>query len=202
MSKDNTIGSFLMFVGLRTRLETLGWFSFNGAWHPIQGVLRHYDRALEMLLRSLSDDEKKQAVRTMVDIGAHLQGETGWASEIIENIDGLSLCARREELRKVRDFITKELLPALDSTSWDAASKRLKVSPKTIWHYYQHGYVKADAMKKLLEGICREWTPVAEIPMVSMRFRHLVPKVAPVKRKQKPTTTSAKTKRKPAKKSY
>ena len=141
-------------------------------------VLAKFDQALNILWGLLSEEDKVDAMRVLYETGIWNRDGTAkpWAVDIVERIEGLADCARRQEVITVRNWIDGTLMKAIDAQTLARVGTELGTQRRTIERYFDQGYLGSTGAKNLLERInndvrCAAFIPLSELPMISRRFR-------------------------------
>jgi hypothetical protein len=169
------VTAFLRFAALRMDMaETLTDAEVPG-WDRL---LTKFDRALNMLWGLLSEEDKVDAMRVVYQTGIQNRDGTAkpWAVDLVERIEGLADCARRQEVITVRNWIDGTLMKAIDAQTLARVGTELGTQRRTIERYFDQGYLGSTGAKNLLERInndvrCAAFIPLSELPMISRRFR-------------------------------
>ena len=131
-------------------------------------VLAKFDQALNILWGLLSEEDKVDAMRVLYETGIWNRDGTAkpWAVDIVERIEGLADCARRQEVITVRNWIDGTLMKAIDAQTLAKVGTELGTQRRTIERYFDQGYLGSTGARI---GGERSFRVVSSVPSCARR---------------------------------
>ena len=169
---------FLQFVCLR--IHTLEMLDLMGGRmaYLVTKVNDQFDDALTQFYAALSDEQRKDAASFLLHLGiADRKGQAQpWATELLMLMEDLDPCARRQEIRKVQDWLL-DLMRKLHARTLGTLAQKLGVERDTLENYWDWGYVRPQSvgptLKKINVALAHAEEPeIDRLLLVPERWQH------------------------------